>query len=93
MEDLTLEKGHPMPEWIPQRHRWKDLFHRSIVGDSFIVPDAQARESARAAARVYNVKVSSRIQEDGKIRIWVVKKEEAESSILTLPPLKTSEFV
>ena len=78
MEELTLEKGHPLPEWSPPRHRWKKLFELAAIGDSFIVPDIRSRESARAAARTHNVRVVSRIKDDGKIRIWVVGEGDSD---------------
>lgn len=64
-----VESGVPLPTGSGKRYVFP--FRTMKVGDSFVVPSAKQRESARAAAINASVKIITRTEGDS-FRIWRV---------------------
>lgn len=66
-----VQKGIPLPN---KRKQGRYPMRKLQVGDSFLIPASEVGKNSRAAAyssaRYYGIRVCTRVQKDGAIRVW-----------------------
>lgn len=69
--NINIESGIPLPAARnASRPGYVAAFRQMKPGDSFVVPDMKTANAARTAGVASGVKVATRAQPDGSVRIW-----------------------
>jgi len=72
-EKITIEKGIPLKSTKGTLGSLTRIFTEMKIGDSFIAPRQMERSNIYGYARLAKIKIATRVQEDGRIRVWRIK--------------------
>jgi hypothetical protein len=72
-ERITIEKGIPLKSNKGALGSLTKIFSEMKIGDSFVAPRQMERSNIYGYARLAKIKIATRVQEDGRIRVWRIK--------------------
>lgn len=83
MNELVICHNIPIPPMRVTIGKWKTVFSKMNIGDSVEIEGVKIA-SAFVAAKNMKIKITTRKQENGKIRIWKIEGNVA--NLRPLPP-------
>ena len=72
-EKLVIERRVPMPT-VRRRGRWTRLLEKMEPGNSVLLNLKEEAKSLQINAHQHGFKMTTRMMEDGKYRVWLVEK-------------------
>ena len=70
---IKIESGIPLPR--KQRGKWNRVIDEMAEGDSIVLDKPRERIAILHSAKKMGAILTTRKEEDGKIRVWLVKRE------------------